>query len=284
MKRYLIIILVAVFSQSFGQTGNDFKKYYESGKIQLESKFDKSCNCNRVTEYFESGKVRSKKTYSISGLFNTQIDGEDIMYFENGMIQIYYFWKDGAPSGRIYCNLPSGNLAYEKFFTNKFKTGTWKFYNQDGTLKEEIVFIDNKTFWDSNDDYATNKFYFNNKLAYTVELVAGKKTNLRIIDQAGYDKLIASDPPLGQKLFTQNCAMCHSSNVDIVGPMMKGVADKRSNDWLTKMIINGDSLQKGGDKVAVELYKKWDNIQHPNFERLSNEEVKAIIDFLKTLK
>jgi antitoxin component YwqK of YwqJK toxin-antitoxin module len=251
MKGYLIIILVVAFSKSFCQTGNDFEKHYESGKIQLESKFDKSCNCNRLTEYFESGKVRSKKTYSINELLNTQIDGEDIIFFENGMVQIYYFWKDGAPSGRIYCNLPSGKLVYEKFFTNKFKTGTWKFYNQDGTLKEEIVFIDNKTFWDSNDDYATNKFYFNGKLAYTVELVAGKKTNLKVINQASYDKLIASEPPTGQKLFVQNCSMCHIPNVDIVGPMLKGVTQRRINDWLTKMITNGDALQKSGTRMLL---------------------------------
>lgn len=275
---------MAVFSQSFSQTGKDFKKHYESGKIQVESKFDKSCNCNRVTEYFESGKVRSRKTYLITGLFNTQIDGEDIIYFESGMTQIYYFWKDGTPSGRIYCNFADGKLAYEKFFTNKFKKGTWKFYNQDGTLKEEMVFIDNKTSWDSNDDYATDKFYFNGKLAYTVELVAGKKTNLKVIDQASYDKLVASEPPTGQKLFIQNCSMCHSPNVDIVGPMLKGVTDRRNNDWLTKMITNGDALQKSGDKDAVELYRKWNNTQHPNFERLSSEEVKAIIEYLKTLK
>ncbi len=279
-----MIILLAVFNQSFSQTGKDFSKYYEYGKIQVESRFDKSCNCDRVTEYFESGKVHSKKTYLINGLFNTQIDGEDIIYFENGIIQIYYFWKDGSPSGRVYCNFSDGKLAYEKFFTNKFKTGTWKFYNQDGTLKEEMVFIDNKTSWDSNDDFATDKFYFNARLAYTIELVGGKKTNLKIIDQANYNKLVASESPTGQKLFSQNCSMCHTPNVDIVGPMMKGVTDRRTSDWLTKMITNGDALQKSGDKDAVELYMKWSNTQHPKFEQLSNEEVKAIIEYLKTLK
>lgn len=249
----------------------------------MESKFDKSCDCNRVTEYFESGKIRSKKTYLHNGSLITQLEGDDILYFENGMIQTYYFWKEGALNGRIYSNFIDGKLAYEKFFDNKFKKGTWKFYNQDGTIKEEVIYIDNKTKWDSNDDNATKKLYFNNKLAYTIELVEGKKSNLRIIDQESYDKLLASESPLGQKLFMQNCAMCHSSNVEIVGPMMNGVTNRRSNDWLTKMIKNGDSLMKSGDKDAVELYKKWDNIEHPNFERLSQEEVKSVIEFLKTL-
>jgi antitoxin component YwqK of YwqJK toxin-antitoxin module len=284
MKTLLTLFLITVALSTFGQVENDSQTYFKSGKLKTEKKFDKSCNCDKLTEYFESGKVRSSKTYLHGGPFNTQLDGADILYFENGTIQIYYFWKDGSPSGRIYCNFADGKLAYEKFFANKFKTGTWKFYNQDGTLKEEEIFVDNKTPWDSNDDYATCKFYFKSKLVYTVELVAGKKTNLTVIDKDSYDKLIASEPPTGKKLFTQNCASCHSVNIDIVGPKMQGVTENRTNEWLTRMIINGDALVKSGDKDAVALYKKYNNMQHPNFERLSKDEVTAIIEYLKTLK
>jgi antitoxin component YwqK of YwqJK toxin-antitoxin module/cytochrome c551/c552 len=284
MKKLLTLILLALTVSVYGQADRDSKTYYKSGKLEMEKKYDKNCNCDKITEFYESGKLRSTKTYLRSGLINTQLEGEDIVYFEDGTIQIYYVWKDGSPTGRIYCNFADGKLAYEKFYDNKFKTGTWKFYNQDGTLKEEEVFVDNKTHWDSNDDYATDKFYFNNKLAYTVELVAGKKTNLTVIDKESYDKLIASEPPLGQKLLKQNCAACHSANVDIVGPKLKGVTDIRTTDWLIKMITNGDALIKSGDKDAVALYKKWNTLQHPNFERLSNDEVTAIIDYMRTLK
>jgi antitoxin component YwqK of YwqJK toxin-antitoxin module/cytochrome c551/c552 len=286
MKTNLTLILLTICFSAFGQTQKDKKLYYKTGELELISRFDSTCNCDKTTEYFKSGKIRSTKIYRHFGLMNleTQIDGEDILYFENGSIQIYYFWKDGTPSGRIYSNYPNGKLGYEKFYDNKFKTGTWKTYNEDGTLSKEIVFADNKTPWDSNDDYATEKLYFNNRLAYTVELIAGKKTNLTVIDKDSYDKLIASEPPLGQKLFRQNCAACHSANVDIVGPKLKGVTDIRTNDWLIKMITNTDALVKSGDKDAIALFKKWNNIAHPNFERLSNEEVTAIIDYMRTLK
>lgn len=284
MKIFLIIVLLTISVSSFGQTNRELETYYKSGKLQMERKFDKSCNCGMITEYFESGKIRSTKRYLRSGLNNNQLDGEDILYFENGTIQIYYFWKDGSPTGRIYCNFSDGKLSYEKFFANKFKTGTWKFYNQDGTLKEEKFFTENKTSWDSNDDYANNKFYFNNKLAYTVELVAGKETNLTVVNQDIYNKLIGLETPIGQKMFMQECAACHTPDMDIVGPQMKGVTENRTNEWLIKMITNGDALIKSGDKDAVELYKKYNNMEHPNFERLGINEVNAIIDYLKTLK
>jgi antitoxin component YwqK of YwqJK toxin-antitoxin module len=284
MKNFLLIAFLILSISTFGQKKSDYKIFYKSGKLELERKFDKSCNCDRVTEYYESGKIKSRYNYLHTGLVNIQRDGEDIIYYENGIIQLYYYWNNGSPSGRIYNNFPDGQLAYEKTFANKFKTGTWKYYNPDGTLKEECIFIVNKTSWESNDDYATNKFYFNNKLVYTVELVAGKRTNLQIIDKDNYDKLITSEFSIGQNLFIQNCRMCHNSNVDMVGPMMKGVVNRRTDEWLIKMIVNGDALIQSGDKDAVELYIKWNKSQHPNFERLSNEEVLAIIDFLKTLK
>jgi antitoxin component YwqK of YwqJK toxin-antitoxin module len=284
MKKFLTLILLTLTASGYGQTDTDLKIYYKSGKLEVEKKYNKDCNCDRMTEYYESGKIRSTKTYLHNGYFNTQLDGEDIRYFENGTIQIYYFWKDGSPTGRIYCNFDDGKLYYENFYANKFKTGTWKYYNKDGTLKEELVFQENKTPGDSDKDYATDKFYFNNKLAYAIELVAGRKTNLKILDKESYDKLIASEPPVGQKLFMQNCATCHSPDYDVVGPKMNGVANNRTTEWLIKMITNGDDLIKGGDKDAVQLFNKWNNIKHPSFEILSNEEVTAIIDYLRTLK
>ncbi len=283
MQKYLIFILLAVFNQSFGQSGYDAKIYYESGKIQVERKFDKSCKCFHQTEYFESGKVRSKKTFLTNGP-SVQIDGEDIIYFEDGKIQMYYFWKEGSPSGRIYCNYADGKLAYENFYSNKYKTGTWKFYHQDGSLKEELVFVDNKTLWDKDNNDATQKFYFHGKLAYTVNLVGGKETSLKIVDPVYYNKLQASEIPTGQKLFSDECAVCHNPNIDLIGPKLKGVSDKRSTDWLIKMITNGDALRNSGDIVAILLYENWSNINHPNYEHLSNNEVKLIIDYLKTLK
>jgi antitoxin component YwqK of YwqJK toxin-antitoxin module len=282
MKIILIVCFLSTSILTFGQTDNGITIYYKSGKIQMERKFDNTCNCDKVTEYFESGKIRSISKYLHIGSFNTQLDGENIYYFENGIIQMYTFYKDGSPTGRSYNNLVDGKLAHEKFYANKFKTGTWKFYNFDGTLSEEVIYLNNKTLWNSNDDYSTNKFYFENKLAYTVEFVAGKKTNIKVIDKESYEMLIAK--VTGQTLFTENCGMCHSSNFDIVGPKLKGVTDQRTNEWLIKMITNGDSLVKIGDKDAVTLYQKWGNMPHPNFERLENEEVVKIIDYLKTLK
>lgn len=283
MKGLLTITLLIIYITTFGQRGKATKIYYDSGKIQLESKFDKTLNCENVTEYYESGNIRSTKKYVFNNN-DSQLDGDDILFYENGIIQIFYTWKNGSPSGRIYCNYSDGKLAYEKYFNNNFKSGTWKYFNQDGSLKEEEIFVENKTNWNSENDNATYRCYFQNKLMYTYELVDGIKSKIKIIDKDNYEIFLATELPLGKKLFIQNCASCHSANIDIVGPKIKGITNNRKIDWLTKMIINGDNLMQSGDKDAIELYKKWNNVPHPNFERLSKKEVSAIIDYLKLIK
>lgn len=278
---WTILCMLSIFSLH-GQSDRNLKTYFESGKLEMEVQFDESCKCDKMTVYFENGKVHSTKSYVHNGLFNRQLEGLEISYFENGNIMFYYFWNNGSPSGRAFSNFADGTLGYEMFFANKYKTGTWRYFNPDSSLREEMIFLDNKTPWDSDEDYAFKKFYFNNKLAYTLQLVAGKKTNITVIDTISYENLIAAEWPNGQRLFIQNCAACHSATTEIVGPKMEGITNIRTNEWLQKMITNGNALIESGDKDAIALYKKY-NMPHPNFERLTNEEVTSIIDYLKTL-
>jgi len=49
------------------------------------------------------------------------------------------------------------------------------------------------------------------------------------------------------------------------------------------MVKNGMKLVNKGDKQAQELYIKWRQIKHPNNEKLSNQQVEAIVDYLKKL-
>ena len=288
MKRQLWLLLsiclLWICSSASGQAENDKILYYPSGKLEAERKYDKSCNCDKLTEYYESGKIRSTATYLRKAILGSQLDGAHITYFENGIIQLYTFYKAGALSGRIYANFPDGKLAYEQYFADSFKTGRWKFYNTDGGLKEELVFDEKKTPWNSQDDDAVQMFYTEGKLIYTVKLIAGKKSNLTIIDKDLYNRVIAAARPDGKKLFQQECAMCHNANVDIVGPKMQGVAANRTREWLVKMITNGEALRKSGDKAATDLYAKWRNMEHPNFERLDSGDVDAIIAYLNELK
>ena len=45
------------------------------------------------------------------------------------------------------------------------------------------------------------------------------------------------------------------------------------------MIKDGESLVNSGDTIAVELYEKYDRIDHPNYEYLTDIELNAIIKY-----
>lgn len=252
-------------------------QYYKSGKLKMEVEYNPNTGLGQTIEYYESGQMLSKKSYK-----QGKLNGDDILYFPDGQIQLYYFWKDGTPENRIYGNHKNGKLSFESYFADGFKTGHWKFYDQNGYIIKEQIFESKKTLWNSDLDYMKELHYLDNKLAYILTYELGKVVDKKIINQELFDRLFATKPPLGQTLFLSNCARCHSASIDLVGPKLKGVTKTRTTDWLKKMITNGEQLRKSGDKTAVGLYSKWNNLEHPNFEKLDSEEIESIIDYLKT--
>ncbi|PZF73607.1 c-type cytochrome [Taibaiella soli] len=283
-KKYILFVPFTCAIWVYGQKKSVEKHCYPSGQVEWEMRFDSSCNCVDLTQYYESGNVLGKNRRCRISAITSRMEGAEISYYENGIVQTFAFWKDGVPEGRLYVNYPNGQTDWEKFCTNKFKTGIWKRYNKTGTLKEEEIFVDKTTLWGSNDDYATKKEYFNGKLAYTVDLVKGVETDLVIVDTVLYGRLNAEEQPLGKAIFLRECAQCHGANVDIAGPKLAGIAKRRNNEWLVKMVTNGDTLIAEGNKDAIALYEKYGQIKHPNFERLDKEQIFAVINYIKSFK
>lgn len=253
--------------------------YKNSDKIHLEI-IKETSGKQTWKEYYESGKLLR---ISAKGSDGFTMDGEETTYFEDGKIAGQRRWIKGIPDGREYGNFANGRLVLERFYKNGFRSGTWKFYNEDGTLSREVIFAEGKCRWDDETEIAKNNYYWKGKLAYTEEVIDQQTKVKKVIDQSTYDQLTAANPPSGPMLFMQNCASCHAVKRDLVGPMMKDVTKRRTEDWLYKMITNGDDLVKNGDPTAVELYKTWHIPHHPSYQLLDKAEVQALIDYLKTL-
>lgn len=86
----------------------------------------------------------------------------------------------------------------------------------------------------------------------------------------------------GEKIFKQNCAKCHSLGSErVTGPGLKGLMSRvPSEEWLVKWIKNNDALIKSGDAYAVKI-SAFDGSAMTIFNDLSNEEIKATIDYIK---
>jgi mono/diheme cytochrome c family protein len=81
----------------------------------------------------------------------------------------------------------------------------------------------------------------------------------------------------GEKLFKSNCAACHKLDKKLVGPPLKGITEKREQEWLIKWIKDSPGLIKSGDKLAIQVFEENNKLPMTANPHLSD---KDIIDIL----
>ncbi|CAN5490422.1 c-type cytochrome [soil metagenome] len=90
----------------------------------------------------------------------------------------------------------------------------------------------------------------------------------------------------GEKIFKQNCAVCHSmSDAKVTGPGLKGVMTRvPSEDWLKKWIKNNKALIAAGDAYAVKVFAANNNLDMTSFTAFTDEELDAVVGYIKSYK
>lgn len=86
-----------------------------------------------------------------------------------------------------------------------------------------------------------------------------------------------------EDLFAAKCGMCHAFKEDKIGPALAGVQQRWNNDpeRLKDFIKNSRAVIKSGDPYAVALYEKWHQSEMPSFPDLQEDELNALVDYLK---
>lgn len=120
-----------------------------------------------------------------------------------------------------------------------------------------------------------------------------KKDNLEsqqfycgVIDYSSnqYDDLTNLTPMQlsGKELFDKNCISCHSSRDEIVvGPGLKGVTQRRNEEWIIKWVQNPQKVLENGDQYANDLYLKFNKASMTSFPNFSKEDIKAILAYIE---
>jgi mono/diheme cytochrome c family protein len=94
----------------------------------------------------------------------------------------------------------------------------------------------------------------------------------------------AADPAVvaeGKALFTNNCASCHAvTDEKVIGPGLKGINERRPEDWLIKWIKNSQAVIASGDAYAVEIYNKYNKTAMTAFPNLSDDQVRSILTYV----
>ena len=85
----------------------------------------------------------------------------------------------------------------------------------------------------------------------------------------------------GETLFRKICTPCHTVGVgNRVGPDLRDVTSRRSNEWLTKFIMSPGKMRRSGDPVALALDTKFPGVKMPEMG-LSPNDAKDLIDYLR---
>jgi mono/diheme cytochrome c family protein len=90
-----------------------------------------------------------------------------------------------------------------------------------------------------------------------------------------------SAQPDGAALFKAQCAQCHTvSDKVVIGPGLKGIEQRRPEDWLIAWVKNSQAMIKSGDEYGTKLFNEYNKVVMPNFN-LSDEEIRAIFAYAK---
>lgn len=88
---------------------------------------------------------------------------------------------------------------------------------------------------------------------------------------------LAFDAP---SYFESKCSSCHTvGQGDDVGPDLKGVTQKREQEWIIRFVQESQSLVQEGDPIAVELFNKFRKKKMPDHD-LSAQEVIALFQYI----
>jgi cytochrome c551/c552 len=101
---------------------------------------------------------------------------------------------------------------------------------------------------------------------------------------AGLQAVKAYNPPLdkGKQIFSMRCAACHNVNKTLTGPALAGIDERRSLSWIVSFVRSSQKLVASGDKDAVALFEQFNKIPMPDHSDLTEEDIKSIVDYIKS--
>jgi mono/diheme cytochrome c family protein len=88
----------------------------------------------------------------------------------------------------------------------------------------------------------------------------------------------------GEKIFKQNCAVCHSMGTNkVTGPGLAGIMTRvPSEEWLHNWIKNNKALISSGDAYANKIFNENNKADMTVFAgTLSDDDIKALIGYIK---
>src|SRR5258705_1248197 len=85
----------------------------------------------------------------------------------------------------------------------------------------------------------------------------------------------------GKQIFMSRCTSCHAVNREVVGPALRDVDKRHTEQWIINFVHSSQTVVKSGDKAAISLFQSHNNTIMPDHPDLKNEQIQSIIAFIK---
>ena len=136
MKRIVILAMLALtLASCSAQLTEKVMATYPNGQARVVRYYDKSNQCVKETEYYDSGQVKME-----GGMKNGMMEGKWVAYFPDGRMQSIGTFENGERTGEATVWQENGNLLQEGFYKEGKHCGKWKFYDEQGNLVKEVDF------------------------------------------------------------------------------------------------------------------------------------------------
>lgn len=123
----------------------------------------------------------------------------------------------------------------------------------------------------------TNMTKFINLSKYTFTIFS----SLIILLFAVSASVSAQNVEEGEKLYKANCTACHQIDNKLIGPALRGVSDKYSEEWLIKWIKNSAEMIAAGDPDAIAIWEEYNKSPMTAFPYFSDDDVKNILAYIE---
>ena len=85
----------------------------------------------------------------------------------------------------------------------------------------------------------------------------------------------------GEQLFKTTCAACHTIGQGrLVGPDLKNISEKRTQDWLISFIKSSTSMVNSGDADAKAIYDEYNKLLMPDND-YTDAQVVEVLTYIK---
>ncbi|MBD1422299.1 c-type cytochrome [Sphingobacterium chuzhouense] len=84
----------------------------------------------------------------------------------------------------------------------------------------------------------------------------------------------------GRTIFRSRCASCHNIDRRLIGPALKGVDERRENQWIIDFVHSSQTMIQAGDPDAVALFEEYNRSIMPDHKDLTDDQINNIIAYI----